>query len=122
MNERLDIDPDAFEDGKVEKLNCYPAGDRYRLHMYSPQFGGYVGRLFIDVPVKSDSGCFDGVIFHDGDFPGDRGHEFHCCDATQFVKFGLKVYNQLCKLQDGEVDREYLLELRAEIDKMLEKP
>lgn len=120
MSKWLDVDPERFEDGKVETVGDKVTGKRYRLHMYSPSFGGYVGRLFIEVPTETDSTCFEGKIFHDGEGPVGYGFGFHCCDAMQFVQFGLDLHNKLCKLQRGDIDREYLLRLRAQIDKMLE--
>lgn len=72
-----------------------------------PQMGGYVGKAIV-YPLPS--GCFDVLIWHDGEFPFDplnedgdisdsRGPiELHHCDPQQFVDFG----NWVASLKGGE--------------------
>lgn len=114
-----EIRPTDFENDKIEKLD-----HSFLLHTYSPQFGGYHGKMFVDFNKHTDrNNCCDVKIFHDGEFPreedGDDGIELHLCDVTQFIDKGLKVYNAMCMAQDGELDREYLTKLRDEINAML---
>ncbi len=55
-----------------------------------PQMGGYIARAIV-VP---DHGCFDVMIWHDGEFPfkGEDPDQppvrLHHCDADQFIEFG----------------------------------
>lgn len=52
-----------------------------------PQMGGYVGRA---VAVPDGAGCFDVLVWHDGEFPFSDANptELHHCDGSQFVEFG----------------------------------
>lgn len=77
----------ACSANKVERT-----ADGYRLWTWHPQWGGYGGHACVDFH-GDDAGCFEFAIYHDGEFPSDKvEHEFHCCDALQFVRFGLDVY------------------------------
>lgn len=67
--------------------------------------------------------CFNVDVSHDGEFPTDDVRAtFHCCDALQFVRFGLDVTKaQLegCSDLDPTNVLDTLRELRSTIDELL---
>lgn len=106
----------------------------FKLFTMHPQWGGYGGWAEIAFDKTSgDSdcgpGCFELAVYHDGDFPSDEiKFQRHCCDATQFLRFGLDVLEAQMKNQldsneapVGLDDRsqEVLRLYRDRIDKLL---
>ena len=70
--------------------------------IWYPQMGGYVGRAVVvldkewsDNGSSRSGGCFDVLVWHDGDFPFSNGLtppiELHHCDPEQFIEFGRAV-------------------------------
>jgi hypothetical protein len=52
-----------------------------------PQMGGYGAKALV-IP---SGGCFDVLVWHDGEFPfgdGRKPASLHHCDARQFIEFG----------------------------------
>jgi hypothetical protein len=94
--------PTAEECRKCAAFETNEIGTWYA--MYSPQFGGYVGRtaVFIYHNVDNtvwhhnvDNTCFEVAVWHDGEFGADYPAHFHCCSADQFIQFGQKVRSLL---------------------------
>ena len=69
--------------------------------IWYPQMGGYVGKAialfdkgWCDLPSGARiGGCFDVLVWHDGEFPFDEGEprHIHHCDPEQFIDFGKKI-------------------------------
>ena len=63
-----------------------------------PQMGGYVGKavaLLSKSASEEAGGCFDVLVWHDGEFAfGDEDEKprrLHHCDPAQFIRFGTDV-------------------------------
>lgn len=65
--------------------------------VWYPQMGGYVGKAIVTFSKSENGigGCFDALVWHDGDFPFDDQYpkELHHCDPDQFIDFGKAVLN-----------------------------
>ena len=66
-------------------------GEGYAI--WYPQMGGYTGRAAV---FPCDNGCFEALVWHDGEFPFDEESGgspayIHHCNPEQFIKFGHKV-------------------------------
>ena len=80
----------------------------HRVWAWFPQLGGYCGHSHADFDSVTNCGgggpgCFELTVYHDGRFPQDEPTmSFHCCDALQFVEFGLDVFEAQVRLQKRE--------------------
>lgn len=79
----------------------YETESKVGVACWYPQMGGYVARavVIIDKEWKAfsggsqEGGCFDMLIWHDGEFPfdeesGQSPAHLHHCDPQQFINFG----------------------------------
>jgi hypothetical protein len=82
-----------------------------------PQLGGYCAVSVVEFTQQTGAysigtsgqaigrnGCFHIHVWHDGEFPIADGepHQYHYCDATQLVDFGLEVLALQAKHQRHE--------------------
>lgn len=69
--------------------------------IWYPQMGGYVGTAV----VVDAGGCFNAFVWHDGEFPFERGNprELHHCNPAQFTRFGNTVARLLGREEDAEI-------------------
>lgn len=69
--------------------------------IWYPQMGGYVGKAVVLLgKAHLDGGCFEVLVWHDGEFPfsGGEPRHLHHCDPQQFIDFGNKIA-ELSKLK-----------------------
>lgn len=80
----------------------FSSKDKVGYAMWYPQMGGYsarcvalLDRRWTETPRGSrDGGCFDVLVWHDGEFPFDEDEtgpspaRLHHCDPEQFIRFG----------------------------------
>lgn len=106
----------------AKQLTPDPDGIWHHLWVWHPQWGGYVGHCKVDFAPTDSNSCFEMAVFHDGEFPCDHAdHKVHCCDAIQFVTFGLDVYEAQLGFPGRvrEEARETLAEARDRIDRLI---
>lgn len=93
----------------------------FKLFTWHPQWGGYVGAAEVDFDkTTGDSdngpGCFELAVYHDGDFGSDEiQFQRHCCDATQFIRFGLDVLEAQMEHQKGSDGNPVGLDERSQV-------
>lgn len=89
-----------------------------------PQMGGYVAKAVIEFAAvsgdgESGAGCFDALVFHDGDWPFKTDREprgLHHCAAEQFIEFGITVLEAQAKFQHGLNGRPVIEDPRTRAD------
>ncbi len=65
------------------------ADGRDGIACWYPQMGGYTAPSVI---LPDTGGCVDVLVWHDGSFPFDDGHdpvELHHCSPGKFIAFGI---------------------------------
>jgi hypothetical protein len=68
-----------------------------------PQIGGYTVKCWVGIDLTEggrESGCFECLVWHDGDFPltdNSNPVRLHHCDPNQFILFGEMVKDEIAK-------------------------
>ena len=81
---------------KCSKKTVEKTDHGFEAYTWHPQWGGYGAHAVaaFEQTVWDDhgTGCFELAVYHDGDFPTDEPvFRRHCCEASQFIRFGLDV-------------------------------